>query len=65
MGSFFKVMYNRTYIKGNINMSYFNQPKIRRTFIPEFKAQLVTLYYDRKRKCDIIREYEILGLLLE
>ena len=44
-----------TYIKGDINMTYSNQPKTRRTFTSEFKAQLVALYHNGKRKCDIIR----------
>ena len=46
-------------------MTYSNQLKIRRTFTPEFKAQLVALHHNGKRKCDIIREYEISGSLLD
>ena len=46
-------------------MTNSNQPKPRRTFTPEFKAQLVSLYENGKRKCDIIREYDISGSLLD
>lgn len=31
----------------------------RRTFTVEFKNQMVQLYLNGKRKCDIIREYEL------
>lgn len=46
-------------------MTNSNQPKPRRTFTPEFKAQLVALHQNGKRKCDIIREYDISGSLLD
>lgn len=46
-------------------MTHSNQSKTRRIFIPEFKAQLVALFHNRKRKCDIIREYDISGSLLD
>lgn len=46
-------------------MTNSNQPKPRCTFTPEFKTQLVALYENGKRKCDIIREYDISGLLLD
>lgn len=38
------------------------QPKTRkprRTYTDEFKNQLVQLYLNGKRKCDIVREYDI------
>ena len=31
----------------------------RRTFTPEFKGQLVQLYKNGKRKCDITKEYDV------
>ena len=31
----------------------------RRTFTEEFKAQMVQLYKSSKRKCDIVREYDL------
>ena len=31
----------------------------RRTFTQEFKNQMVQLYNSGKRKCDIVREYEL------
>ena len=31
----------------------------RRTYTDEFKNQLVQLYLNGKRKCDIVREYDI------
>ncbi len=37
----------------------------RRTFTPEFKQQIVDLYRSGKRKCDIIREYNIASSLLD
>ena len=37
----------------------------RRTYTDEFKNQLVRLYLDVKRKCDIIREYDIASSLLD
>ena len=46
-------------------MTNSNQPKPRRTFTPEFKSQLVALYENWKRKCNIIREYDISGSLLD
>lgn len=33
--------------------------KQRRTFTTEFKSQIVLLYQNGKRKCDIISEYDI------
>ena len=41
------------------------QPKPRRTFTPEFKQQLVDLYHSCKRKCNIVREYDIAKSLLD
>lgn len=35
----------------------------RRTYTDEFKNQLVQLYLNGKRKCDIIREYDIAASL--
>ena len=37
----------------------------RRTYTDEFKQQLVKLYLNGKRKCDIIREYDIATSLLD
>ena len=42
-----------------------NRSKERRTFNPEFKSQIVLLYQNGKRKCDIIREYDIAPSLLD
>ena len=36
-----------------------------RTYSDEFKNQLVQLYLNCKRKCDIVREYEISSSLLD
>lgn len=41
-----------------------NDPKPRRTFTPEFKQQIVDLYRNDKRKCDLIQEYDIANSLL-
>ncbi len=40
-------------------MSQNKEPRPRRTFTPELKQQIVDLYRGGKRKCDIIREYDI------
>ena len=45
-------------------MSKENQSRARRTFTPELKQQIVQLYHSGKRKCDIIREYDIASSLL-
>jgi len=37
-------------------MSEENQPRLRHTYTSEFKSQLVQLYHNGKRKCDIIRK---------
>ncbi len=37
----------------------------RRTYTSEFKQQVVQLYLNGKRKCDIIREYDIASSLLD
>lgn len=39
--------------------------KQRRTFTEEFKRQIVLLYQNGKRKCDIINEYVIAPSLLD
>ena len=39
--------------------------KQRRTFTEEFKRQIVLLYQNGKRKCDIINEYDIAPSLLD
>ncbi len=39
--------------------------KRRRTFTAEFKSQIVLLYQNGKRKCDIINEYDIAPSLLD
>ena len=36
-----------------------------RIYIDEFKNQLVQLYLNEKRKCDIIREYDIVTSLFD
>lgn len=36
-----------------------------RTYTDEFKNQLVQLYLNGKRKCDIVREYDISSSLLD
>lgn len=46
-------------------MSDKKQTRSRRTFTPEFKQQLVDLYHSGKRKCDIVREYDIASSLLD
>ena len=45
-------------------MSQNKEPRPRRTFTPELKQQIVDLYRGGKRKCDIIREYDIANSLL-
>ncbi|MDD4753165.1 MAG: IS3 family transposase [Desulfitobacteriaceae bacterium] len=42
-----------------------NEPRKNRTFTPEFKSQIVQLYHQGKRKCDIMREYDIVSSLLD
>lgn len=37
----------------------------RRTFTDEFKSQIVLLYQNGKRKCDILNEYDIAPSLLD
>jgi transposase len=37
----------------------------RRTYTDEFKNQVIQLYKNGKRKCDIIREYDIASSLLD
>jgi len=37
----------------------------RRTYGPEFKSQIVQLYQNGKRKCDIVKEYELAHSLLD
>ena len=39
--------------------------RTRRTYHDEFKRQLVSLYHGGKRKCDIIREYDIASSVLD
>ncbi len=46
-------------------MSQKKQPRPRRTYTTEFKQQIVDLYHSGKRKCDIIREYDIANSLLD
>ena len=46
-------------------MSTENRSKARRTFTTELKQQIVQLYHSGKRKCDIIREYDIASSLLD
>lgn len=51
--------------KGSAIMSEKKQPRPRHTYTPEFKQQLVDLRRSGKRKCDIIREYDIANSLLD
>ena len=37
----------------------------RRTYTDEFKTQLVQLYLNGKRKCDIVREYDLSPSVLD
>ena len=46
-------------------MSEKKQPRSRRTYTPEFKQQLVASHRSGKRKCDIVREYDIANSLLD
>lgn len=39
--------------------------KPRRTFTDDFKSQIVLLYQNGKRKCDILNEYDISPSLLD
>jgi len=39
--------------------------KPRRNFTEEFKSQIVLLYQNGKRKCDIVNEYDIAPSLLD
>jgi len=41
------------------------QKRKRRTYTDEFKNQLVQLYLNGKRKCDIVREYDIAASVLD
>jgi transposase len=41
------------------------EPRLRRTFTLELKQQIVDLYRGGKRKCHIIREYDIASSLLD
>ena len=51
--------------KGAFNMTQTQTRRPRRTYTDEFKNQLVQLYLNGKRKCDIIREYEVSSSLLD
>lgn len=46
-------------------MTKINTKRPRRTYTDEFKNQLVQLYLNGKRKCDITREYDIAASLLD
>ncbi|MBE5983298.1 MAG: transposase [Paenibacillaceae bacterium] len=46
-------------------MSKNKEPRPRCTFTPELKQQIVDLYRGDKRKCGIIREYDIANSLLD
>lgn len=46
-------------------MTNYNEPKSRRSFTSEFKTQMVQLYHNGKRKCDILREYDLAPSLLD
>jgi len=45
-------------------MTKLDQKRERRTYTEEFKNQLVQLHLNGKRKCDIVREYDIVSSLL-
>lgn len=40
-----------------------NRAKARWTFTPKLKQQIVQFYHSGKRKCDILREYDIASSL--
>lgn len=46
-------------------MSERKKPRPRRTHTPEFKQQIIDLYHSGKRKCDILREYELSNSMLD
>ena len=46
-------------------MTQTNSRRPRRTYTDEFKNQLVQLHSNGKRKCDIVREYDIASSLLD
>ena len=46
----------------NINMP---ERRPRQTYTEEFKMQLVQLYLNGKKKCDILREYDISSSVLD
>ena len=46
-------------------MSEKTQRRPRRIYTKEFKQQLVDLYLSGKRKCDIVREYDVAKSLLD
>ena len=52
-------------MKGRMIMPENKQPRPRRTYTSEFKQQLVDLYRSGKRKCDIVKEYDIASSLLD
>ena len=52
-------------MKGRLTMSEKTPRKVRRTYTSEFKQQIIDLYRNGKRKCDIIREYDIASSLLD
>ena len=41
------------------------KPKLRHTYTDEFKNQIVQLYHNGKRKCEIIREYNLTPSLVD
>ena len=45
-------------------MTKLNPKRERRTYTDEFKNQLIQLHFNGKRKCDIVREYDIVPSLL-
>lgn len=46
-------------------MTESKQKRPRQTYTDEFKNQLVQLYNNGKRKCDILKEYDISASLLD
>ncbi|SHJ72056.1 transposase [Parasporobacterium paucivorans DSM 15970] len=42
-----------------------DEKRLRRTYTDEFKNQVIQLYKNGKRKCDIVREYDIAHSLLD
>lgn len=46
-------------------MTEIKQKRPRQTYTDEFKKQLIQLYNNGKRKCDLLKEYDISASLLD